>query len=210
MFSDRLDAGRQLADKLRSYAGAPDAIVLGIPRGGVVVAAQVARELGLPLDVVFAAKVASPRSPEFAVGALAADGQLLINPAVSSSHDELKSLAGPAREKISRQIASLRGELPPVHLAGVTAIVVDDGLATGLTARAAVGFLRREGVARVVLAVPVAAADSAALLAREVDELVTVQTRPDFFAVGQFYQLFDQTDDEEVRSLLAAAHRVGR
>ena len=202
VFADRVDAGRQLAPRLRAYADAADTVVLGIPRGGVVVAAEVARELHLPLDIVLAAKVGAPGNPEFAAGALTADGELLANPSAGLGRAELESVAGAARDKIARHLTSLRGDLAPLPVAGQTVIVVDDGLATGLTARAAIRFLRRQGAARVILAVPVAAANSAVTLSQEADELVTVETRDDFFAVGQFYGEFGQTEDSEVRALL--------
>jgi len=205
MFRDRVDAGRKLAACLSAYADAPDAVVLGIPRGGVVVAAEVARELRLPLDIVLAAKVGAPGNPEFAVGALTADGELLANPRGGFSAASLDRIAGEARAKISRQLAELRGGVAPASIEGRTTIVVDDGLATGLTARAAVRYLRRQGAGRVVLAVPVAAADSATLIAPEVDELVSAETPRDFFAVGQFYGHFGQTQDDEVRALLTAS-----
>lgn len=203
MFADRINAGRQLAEKLTRYVDQPGTVVLGIPRGGVVVAAEVARELHLPLDIVLAAKVGAPGNSEFAAGAVTADGELLANAAAGFSTAELDQIADGARAKIARQLTSLRGDRQPLKLAGQTAIVVDDGLATGLTARAAIRFLRRQGAARVVLAVPVAAADSARALAAEADDLVAVETRDDFFAVGQFYATFNQTEDSEVRSLLA-------
>ena len=208
MFADRVDAGRQLAAALSAYVDAPDAVVLGIPRGGVVVAAQVARLLRLPLDIVLAAKVGAPGNPEFAAGALTADGELLGNPMAGLGRAELERVAGAARDKIARHVASLRGDLAPLQLAGRTVIVVDDGLATGLTARAAIRFLRRQGAARVVLAVPVAAADSARLLSAEADELVAVEIRDDFYAVGQFYASFGQTEDAEVRALLVDQRNV--
>jgi predicted phosphoribosyltransferase len=170
----------------------------------VVVAAEVADALHLPLDIVLAAKVGAPGNPEFAVGALTADGELLANPVAGLDSAALDRIAGDARAKISRLLGTLRGDLPPIELKGRTVIVVDDGLATGLTARAAVRYLRRQGVARIVLAVPVAAHDSAAMLTREVDELVAVDTPFDFMAVGQFYGVFTQTDDSEVRRLLGA------
>lgn len=202
MFADRADAGRKLAACLRAYAGAPNAVVLGIPRGGVVVAAEVARELGLRLDIVMAAKVGAPENPEFAVGALTADGELLANPAAGYGPARLEAIADAARAKIARQLTSLRGTMPPLSIAGRTAIVVDDGLATGLTALAAIRFLRRQGAGRVILAVPVAASDSASRLSSEVDEFVAAETPVDFFAVGQFYASFGQTDDAEVAALL--------
>jgi predicted phosphoribosyltransferase len=202
MFADRVDAGRQLAQQLRAYAEAPATVVLGIPRGGVVVAAEVARELHLPLDIVFAAKVGAPGNPEFAIGALTADGRLLANPQAGFDAAGLDSAAGPAREKMARQLHSLRGDRPPLDVSGLTTIVVDDGLATGLTALAAVHYLRRHGASRVVLAVPVSADSSARRLRGEVDEFVAVDVPQGFSAVGQFYRRFEQTDDAEVRSLL--------
>ena len=202
MFEDRKDAGRKVAALLGAYAGAPETVVLGIPRGGVVVAAEVARELRLPLDIVLAAKVGAPGNPEFAVGALTADGELLANPQAGFSPEQLDGLAADARAKIARQLQSLRGELPTAEIKGRTAIVVDDGLATGLTALAAIRYLRRQGAARIVLAVPVAARDSADRLSGEADELVSADTPQDFFAVGQFYKAFGQTENGEVRELL--------
>ena len=210
MFSDRVDAGRKLATHLAAYRGAPDTVVLGIPRGGVVVAAEVARDLCLPLDIVLAAKVAAPENPEFAVGALTEDGELLANRQAGYSREALAGIAGAAREKIAHQLADLRGGMPAQPLAGRTAIVVDDGLATGLTALAAVRYLRRLGVAKVILAVPVAAADSAAILQPEVDAFVAAEIPSFFSAVGQFYGSFGQTPDSEVRALLedAASRRT--
>ena len=127
MFRDRIDAGCQLASELDVYADAPTAIVLGIPRGGVVVAAQVAAQLRLPLDIVFAAKVGAPGNPEYAIGAVTADGRLLANPEVNVSPQTLEAAASPAREKLARQLRSLRGDRPPLDLFGRTTIVVDDG-----------------------------------------------------------------------------------
>ena len=208
IFRDRIDAGVRLASLLSAYSDAPDTIVLGIPRGGVVVAAEVARELHLPLDIVLAAKVGAPGNPEFAAGALTADGELLANPVARVGLADLERLSGGAREKISRLLDSLRGDLPPLHIEGRTAIVVDDGLATGLTARAAARYLRRQGASRIVLAVPVAARDSAAMIAPEVDEFVSAETPAGFYAVGQFYMRFGQTEDAEVRALLRDTPRV--
>ena len=173
-----------------------------------MVAAEVARELHLPLDIVLAAKVGAPGNPEFAAGALTADGELLANPVAHVSLADLDRLSGDARAKISRLLDSLRGDLPPLHIEGRTAIVVDDGLATGLTARAAVRYLRRQGASRIVLAVPVTARDSAAMIAPEVDEFVSAETPAGFSAVGQFYMHFGQTEDAEVRELLHDTPRV--
>lgn len=205
MFANRVDAGRQLAEGLHAYQEAPATLVLGIPRGGVVVAAEVARELRLPLDLVFAAKVGAPGNPEYAVGAVTADGELLANPEAGLSAPALARAAGAAREKLASQLRSLRGDRLPLDVTGLTTIVVDDGLATGLTALAAVLYLRRQGAARIVLAVPIAAESSARRLSGEIDEFVAADVSASFFAVGQFYVTFGQTEDAEVRALLDAA-----
>ncbi len=204
MFNDRVDAGERLAKALSEYAGAPNTVVLGIPRGGVVVAAEVARVLDLPLDILAAAKIGAPDNPEFAVGAVTPDGEVIANPRGGMATRDVAAIAGPAREKIRRQLENLRGSQPAVPVAGRTVIVVDDGLATGLTALAAVRYLKRQG-ASVILAVPVAASDSARALKAEVDRLVALDIPHSFQAVGQFYQTFGQTEDDEVRALLAAA-----
>jgi putative phosphoribosyl transferase len=204
MFADRAEAGRRLAALLSIYADATDAIVLGIPRGGAMVAGEVARELHLPLDIVLAAKVGAPGNPEFAVGALTADGELLANPSAGLSETELAEIAGDAHAKIGSLAATLRGGRDALSLAEKTAIVVDDGLATGLTAQAAIRYLRRQGAAKIVLAVPVASAEAASMLARDADEVVVIDRPKTFFAVGQFYRHFTQTEDWEVSQLLAS------
>jgi putative phosphoribosyl transferase len=205
MFADRTDAGRSLATDLATMGPWLDAVVLGIPRGGVVVAAEVARVLGLPLDVVVAAKVSSPGSPEFAIGAVAADGEVLANADAGFSAGEVRALSGPALAKVTRSLALFRVGREPLDLTRDAAIVVDDGLATGLTALAAVEYVRRCGAPLVVLAVPVASEGAFALLEPHVDSLVAVETPHQFSAVGQFYDRFGQTEDAEVVTLLADA-----
>ena len=204
MFKDRVDAGTQLAERLRDYAGAADTIVLGIPRGGVVVAARVARELRLPLDIVSAAKVGAPGNSEFAVGAVAPDGEVTVNQSSGMSSAQVTAAAGPARNKIAHQLALFRGDSPDPELAGRTAIVVDDGIATGLTAISAVRYLRRRG-AKVVLAAPVASREAVVALEPEADALIVVDVPAFFGAVGQFYSAFGQTTDAEVLALLGEA-----
>jgi putative phosphoribosyl transferase len=205
MFADRTDAGRQLAERLAETPIVPQPVVLGIPRCGVVVAAQVARALGAPLDVLAAAKVGAPSNPEYAIGAVAADGEVYANPRSGFSAEQVAGLSGPALEKVRHSLAEFRAGREPLSLAGRTAIVVDDGLATGLTARAAVEYARRAGARRVVLAVPVAAPDSIGALESHADEIVALEVPPGFSAVGQFYRRFGQTEDAEVVALLAEA-----
>jgi len=204
MFRDRSEAGRLLAEELSpAFAGASDTVVLGIPRGGVIVAEEIARRLDLPLDVVIASKIGAPGNPEFAVGAVDPDGAVTPNPQVHYSASELEHLARPAREKIMRRLALYRGGVEGEPLEGRTVLLVDDGIATGLTVKAAIGYLRGQGVGRIVLAVPVIAASSARELRDLVDDLVAVEEPESFYAVGQFYRHFDQTSDDEVLAALA-------
>lgn len=202
MFADRIDAGRRLAGSLRRYADAPGAIVLGIPRGGVVVAAEVARVLHLPLDVVISAKVGAPGNPEYAIGAMAPDGVVLANPDAGLAQVQVEAVALDARAKVDRLLARYRAIIPARELKGYTAIIVDDGLATGMTALSAVHYLKRHHVGRVVLAVPVASSNALAALEPEVDEVIALDVPARFMAVGQFYGRFDQTSDAEVDELL--------
>ncbi len=207
MFADRIDAGRQLAEKLGAYRSDPNAIVIGIPRGGVIVAAEVAHALRLPLDVAVAAKVGAPGNPEYAIGAVAADGEVTTSGAAGYSSENVASLAGGARDKVRAQTALLRAERGPLVLEGRTAILVDDGLATGLTAMAAADWLRRADASRVVVAAPVAPPDTVRRMREHADEVVCVDTPSWFSAVGQFYRTFGQTEDAEVIEVLRSFAR---
>lgn len=202
MFENRTDAGRQLSAALRTYRGDPDAVVLGIPRGGVIVAAEIARALGLPLDVAVAAKVGAPGNPEYAIGAVAADGQVTVGVAAGYSAEEVSAFAEAARAKVAEQTARLRAGRSRLEVSGRTVILVDDGLATGLTAMAAADWLKREDAAKVVVAVPVAAPASVAAVRRHADGVVVLQAPEWFSAVGQFYRSFGQTQDSEVLEAL--------
>lgn len=202
MYRDRHDAGRQLAEELVRFAD-EDAVVLGIPRGGVVVGGEIARRLDLPLDVVIASKIGAPHNPEYAVGAVDADGRVTPNPEAGYELAELEHLARPVRDKVRRRIELYRGGEEPIDLEGATAIVVDDGIATGLTALAAVRYVRAQGVERIVLAVPVIAAGTVPVMRQHVDEIVAPEQPSHFYAVGQFYRNFAQVSDDEVLAVLA-------
>lgn len=209
-FTDRADAGRRLAERLRHLGGA-DVVVLGLPRGGVPVAFEVARALGAPLDVIVVRKLGVPSQPELAMGAVGEGRVLVVNEAVAGrvglGEAETAAIRRRAREEVERRARRLRGDRAPVSLAQRTAVVVDDGIATGSTARAACEIARAQGAARVVLAVPVGAPDSIARLRRVVDEVVCVQQPRWFTAVGEFYDDFGQVSDEEVARLLRRAGR---
>ncbi len=204
--ADREEAGRLLAAGLRDHRLELDAVVLAIPRGGVPVAATIARELGLALDVLVAHKLGAPGNPELAVGAVAADGTTLIEPWADevAGHDDayLRRTAAEEQERVRGREAALRAGRPPLDLKGRTIILVDDGIATGATVLAALRGLRSSRPARVILAVPVAPPDTLERLSPEADEVVCLASPEPFYAVGQFYRHFDQTGDEEVVDLL--------
>lgn len=210
LFADRRDAGRQLADRLARYRGR-DVVVLGLPRGGVPVAAEIARSLDAPLDVLVARKVGAPDQPELGVGAVAPGGVLVLDDgaldALGLTEDDLAATVGRERAEVERRLVRYRGGgMPDVE--GKTVILVDDGLATGVTASAAIEAVRRFDPEAVVLAVPVCAQETAARLAQDVEEVVCVSTPEAFRAVGRWYEDFDPTTDEEVVRLLEAARRA--
>lgn len=207
-FRDRREAGRLLA---RALAGRPRQrpLVLGIPRGGLVVADEVARALGAPLDVFGAAKVGAPFNPELALAAVAPGGVLVLNEDLAArlgvTARDVEDRARARAEELEARLRRLRRGRPPLPVAGRTAILVDDGIATGLTVAAAVAALRREGPARLVLAVPVCSPEAAADLRPQVDELVCLVSPRWFRAVGEFYEDFGQVTDEEAAAVLDAA-----
>ena len=207
-FADRRDAGRRVAELVADLAD-DDVVVVGLPRGGVPVAAEVARVLGAPLDVLVVGKVGVPGHEELALGAVADDGQVVVNPsviaAVGLTDDEVAALARRQVAVLARRAEELRGGVAAVPLEGRTVVVVDDGMATGATMRVAVEVASRRAARAVVAAVPVAAAEAAAALAQAVDRFECVLTPPGFRAVGPWYADFTQVDDREVRELLRSA-----
>jgi len=211
-FRDRKGAGRLLARRLAEYANRDDVIVLALPRGGVPVGFEVARALHAPLDVFVVRKLGVPGHEELAMGAIASGGVLVLEPEVVEHlgippHVINEVAAREGRELLRRE-REYRDDRPEPEFRGRTAILVDDGLATGSTMRAAVKALRTRQPAKIVVAVPVAAPSSCSELAAEVDEIVCARTPEDFHAVGEWYQEFGQTTDEEVRELLQAAARA--
>jgi predicted phosphoribosyltransferase len=208
-FRDRRDAGRFLATRLQKYTGRSDVIVLGLPRGGVPVAYEVAISLRVPLDVFVVRKLGVPGHEELAMGAIASGGVRVLNDeVVAALADPEKVLAlATAREirELERREAQYRERRSAPDLRGKTAILVDDGLATGATMRAAVAALRQRDVAACVVAAPVAAAETCAELRSQVDEIICPLTPEPFHGVGQFYEDFSQTSDAEVRDLLGRA-----
>jgi predicted phosphoribosyltransferase len=208
-FHDRTDAGRRLAKDLTAYAGRPDVLVLGLPRGGVPVAYEVARALRVPLDVFVVRKLGVPGYQELAMGAIASGGTRVLNDeVVQELHVPLQAIkAVAARElrELQRRERAYRDDRPAPEVRGRIVIAVDDGLATGSTMRAAVAALRRLGPARIVVAVPTGAPTTVAELRREADECICAITPEPFHAVGVWYEDFSQTTDDQVRELLVRA-----
>jgi len=208
-FQDRRHAGSALANELRGYAGRDDVVVLGLPRGGVPVAFELALTLGAPLDVFVVRKLGFPGHEEFAMGAIASGGVRILNPSLTDELAEHGALIDSvtAREltELTRREQLYREGRAPMSLKGRCVILVDDGLATGSTMLAAVTALRKHRPARIVVAVPVAPREACVRIAREVDEIVCAITPESFSSVGRWYDDFEQTSDEEVKELLAIA-----
>lgn len=204
-FVDRQDAGRQLGEQL-SESGLADPVVLALPRGGVPVAYEVALALNAPLDVLVARKIGAPFQPEFGVGAIAEGGATVLDErsmaSLGLSEEDLQATIAEEQAELERRIQRYRGGRAPSDVAGKSAVVVDDGLATGVTARAAVQSVRVRDPARVVLAVPTGAPATATAFEDLVDDVVCLITPDNFRAVGLWYQHFDQTSDETVVALL--------
>ncbi len=206
LFQDRVDAGQQLAARLQHLAGR-DVVVLGLPRGGVPVAAEVAHALAAPLDIIIVRKLGAAFQPEFALGALGEDGVRVMNPEAlgyaEATPGELLATERREQQEIGRRALRYRGGRERRALDGRVAVIVDDGIATGSTARAACQVARALGAERVVLAVPVAPEGWEARIGDDADEMISVATPPWFFAIGQFYDDFAQTSDAEVAACLA-------
>jgi predicted phosphoribosyltransferase len=210
MFRDRQHAGEILAGQLAQYSGQPRTLLLALPRGGVPVAAAIARLLLLPLDIFPVRKIGAPGQPEFAMGAVTARNIVVLNEqAINSldiSQEELDAEVAREQTEVIRRERAYRGDRPAPNLTGETVILVDDGLATGYTMLAAIRAVRQHKPARIVIGVPVASPEAVDMLRREADEVVCVQIPRMLVAVGQFYDDFDQTTDEEVHEALRQAN----
>jgi putative phosphoribosyl transferase len=208
-FLNRTDAGRRLAATLLAYAGRPDVIVLALPRGGVVVAYEVARELDVPLDVFIVRKLGVPEHDELAMGAIASGGASVLDEALVRelriSERDIRTVIAAEQRELERREREYRGDRPPPDIAGRTVILVDDGLATGASMRVAVAALKQEHPGRLVVAVPIAPPETCDTLRREADDVVCAVTPEPFYAVGLWYEDFTQTTDREVHDLLERA-----
>jgi putative phosphoribosyl transferase len=206
IFRDRVEAGELLAERLAGLKG-QDVVVLGLPRGGVPVAAEVAAALGAPLDVIVVRKLGVPFQPELAMGAVGEGGVVVLNEELLAltqvSREDVAEAEERERAEVAQRVLRFRGDRDAVPLKGRIALLVDDGIATGSTARAACRVARALGALRVLVATPVAAIDSARSLRRDADDVICLQTPERFSAVGEWYEDFSQTSDAEVNRLLA-------
>ena len=207
LYRDRREAGERLAEALEDLRGKPDLLVLALPRGGVPVAEPVARWLGAPLDVYLVRKIGFPGHEEFAMGAVASGGVVLLNPGLVEQvpEEELHWALQRAVRELREREHLYRGDRPPPDVAGRTVVLVDDGLATGATMRAAVEAIHRQHPREIIVAVPIASPESCEALAREVDRVVCAATPEPFHAVGLWYDDFSPTSDEEVQQILRSS-----
>lgn len=209
MFRDRAVAGRKLAEQLSYYNNKPDVVAIGLPRGGVVTAFEVARVLQVPLDLLIVRKIGLPENPELAVGALAHDGSIFFNEKLMKelglTVKDLTRTIEQEKAEAARRYAHYKGKLAPIVLRDKTVLLIDDGIATGATMRVAIKSVKAQGVKKIVVAVPVAPPDTLEIIAREVDEIVCLLVAQHFWAVGAFYEQFPQVTDEEVLALMRKA-----
>ncbi len=212
IYRDRADAGRRLAELLIEYADRQDVLVLALPRGGVPVAFEIAKDLSAPLDVFVVRKLGVPGQPELAMGAIASGGVRVLNRdvvrALRISEHTIESVAESERDELARRETVYRGERAPLEIEGRTIILVDDGLATGATMKAAVEAVREQHPKEVIVAVPTASPDVVAAFRRIADNVVCAATPTPFHAVGASYERFDQTTDKEVQDYMARARHI--
>jgi len=205
LFHDRAEAGKRLGEALKGYGG-KGVVVLGIPRGGVVVASEVADALDAPLDVVVTRKISPPGEPEYALGAVTQDGEVIVDRQAAESlgagRDYLESEISRKREEVKERTLKFRGDKPFPSLDGRTVIIVDDGIATGSSVGAAVMSLKKSRPKEIVVAVPVAPSDAVETLTDDGNRVVCLETPGPFFSIGEFYEDFEQVEDEEVRTIL--------
>lgn len=206
MFSDRIEAGKKLAERMQKLKNQKDTLILGLPRGGVVIAAEVAKALHLPLDVTCPRKIGAPHNPEYAIGAITETGQGIFDEeaivSLGVSQKYLDQEVARQKQIAENRLKLFRKDLPPRNLKNKTVILIDDGLATGSTMKAAIESVKFEGAKAIVVAIPVAPVSTLQEMEPLVDQIICLSSPPLFYAIGQFYEEFPQVDDEEVVELL--------
>jgi putative phosphoribosyl transferase len=211
IFKNRQDAGKQLSEKLAQYKNNSNTIVLGLPRGGVVVAFEIAQALHLPMDIIVPRKIGAPGNPELAIGAITEDGEGIFDERMildyGVSQDYLTKEIQKEKQEALRRLKLYRGTRSPLHLKNKIALLVDDGIATGATMRAAIKSAKAKDASKIIVAIPTAANDSLEKIKKEADEVLCLDAPPLFFAIGEFYQDFPQIEDKEVIDLMSQAKR---
>jgi len=211
IFKNRVEAGQKLAETLGKFKDGKDTIILALPRGGVVIGYEVARKLNLPLDIVVPRKIGAPGNPEFAIGAITETGEGIFEEmaigAYGITESYLRNEIKKEKAEAERRLKLYRGTRSPLDLKNKTVILVDDGLATGLTMRAAIKTVKKYGAAKIVAAIPVTSPEAAELVKKEVDEIIYLEAPAFFGAVGSFYEEFGQTTDDEVVNLLKQSEK---
>ena len=206
LFKDRKEAGKLLALRLQEYREKKNAIVIALPRGGVVVGYEVAKALHLPLDIISPRKIGAPSNPELAIGAITETGEGIFSQRLIEeldiSEDVIKKAVEKEKKEAARRLSHYRKNRPPRDLKGKIVLLIDDGVSTGSTLFAAIKTIRAEEAGKIILGIPVAPPETFAKLQKDVEQAICLSTPTPFFAVGQFYEIFDQTSDEEVISLL--------
>ena len=206
IFKDRIDAGAKLTKKLSAYKNKPDTIILGLPRGGVVTAYEVARVLSLPLDILVPRKIGAPTNPELAIGAITEDGSRILDKKLVKmlkvDEEYLREESKAQQEEAQRRLKTYRKDRPLLSLKGKTVIIIDDGIATGATMKAAISSAKAKKAAKIIVAVPVGPPETINAIKLLVDTVICLTIPEAFAAVGSFYEMFAQTSDEEVIALL--------
>lgn len=212
MFKDRYEAGKKLAQKLKKYKDMKDVVVLAVPRGGVVVGWEIAKALNVTMDIIITRKIGAPHNPELAVGAVMPDGKVLLNKELVSALGITQKYIEKAKQEqfkeIKRRLVKYKTNTRQIELKDKQVILVDDGIATGFTVKAALEYIHGKNTARKILAVPVMPRDVYEDFKKEVDELITLLTPEVFYAVGQFYNDFEQVNDKEVIKIMETRHKT--
>ncbi|MCX6745772.1 MAG: phosphoribosyltransferase [Candidatus Parcubacteria bacterium] len=214
IFKNRQEAGQKLAEKLNEFKSKKDTIILALPRGGVVTGFEIAKELNLPLDLVVPRKIGAPENEEYAIGAITETGEGIFNQEAIASlgipQEYLDNKVAAEKKEAQRRLKTYRQDRPSLNLANKTVIIVDDGIATGLTMRAAIKSVKEKKAKKIIVAVPVSAQDSLKTIEKEADQIICLDAPLFFGAVGAFYENFGQTTDEEVIDLMKESKDFGK
>ena len=206
IFENRIEAGKLLSKKLTKYKNKKNTTVIGLPRGGIITANQISKELNLPLDIIVTRKIGAPHNPELAIGAVTQDGQIIIDKdiveLIKADEKHINQIAKKEKIEAERRLKLYRGKREPLNLINQTIILTDDGIATGNTIKAAIKYAKKIGVKKIILAIPIAPKEKIRSFKKEVDEIICLEQPLEFYGIGQFYKNFEQITDEQVINLM--------